>query len=81
MQSPLCRILAGPLQPPPLNLPEFGAPAEDIIAASIQPPVIYINNSPEIARQIKMVMYADDTTLYCNLWDLSGDIINNELTS
>ena len=25
-------------------------------------------------------MYADDTTLYCNLGDLSEDIINNELT-
>ena len=31
-------------------------------------------------RQIKMAMYADDTTLYCNLGDLSEDIINNELT-
>ena len=28
-----------------------------------------------------MVMYADDTTLYCNLGDLSEDIINNELTN
>ena len=27
-----------------------------------------------------MVMQADDTTLYCNLEDLSEDIINNELT-
>ena len=27
-----------------------------------------------------MVMYADDTTLYCNLGDLSENIINNELT-
>ena len=27
MQPPLCRILAGPLQPPSLNLAEFGAPA------------------------------------------------------
>ena len=27
-----------------------------------------------------MVMYADDTTLYCNLGDLSEDIINTELT-
>ena len=35
---------------------------------------------PEISRQIKMVMYADDTTLYCNLGDLSENIINNELT-
>ena len=28
-----------------------------------------------------MVMYDDDTTLYCNLVDLSEDIINNELTN
>ena len=27
-----------------------------------------------------MVMYANDTTLYCNLGDLSEDIINTELT-
>ena len=27
-----------------------------------------------------MVVYADDTTLYCNLWNLSEDIINTELT-
>ena len=35
---------------------------------------------PEISRHIKMVMYADDTTLYCNLGELSEDIINAELT-
>ena len=27
-----------------------------------------------------MVMYADHTIIYCNLGDLSEDIINNELT-
>ena len=27
-----------------------------------------------------MVMYANDTTLYCNLGNLSEDIINTELT-
>ena len=42
--------------------------------------LIYINDLPEISRHIKMVMYADDTTLYCNLGDLSEDIINTELT-
>ena len=35
---------------------------------------------PEIARHIKMVMYADDTTLYYDLRDLSEDRINTELT-
>ena len=35
---------------------------------------------PEISRHIKMVMHADDTTLNCNLGNLSEDIINNELT-
>ena len=29
---------------------------------------------------IKMVMYANDTTLYCSLGDSSEDIINTELT-
>ena len=43
--------------------------------------LVYNNDLPEISRQIKMVMYADDTTLYCNLGDLSEDIINNELTN
>ena len=42
--------------------------------------LIYINDLPEISRHIKMVMYADDTTLYCNLGDLSEDIINTALT-
>ena len=42
--------------------------------------LIYINDLPEISRQIKMVVYADDTTLYCNLGDLTEDIINTELT-
>ena len=27
-----------------------------------------------------MIMYADDTTLYCNLGHLSEDMINTELT-
>ena len=42
--------------------------------------LIYINDLPEIYKHIKMVMYADDTTLYCNLGDLSEDIINTQLT-
>ena len=29
--------------------------------------LIYINDLTEISRHIKMAMYADDTTLYCNL--------------
>ena len=40
----------------------------------------YITDFPEISRHIKMVMYADDTTLHSNLGDLSEDIITNELT-
>ena len=43
--------------------------------------LIYINDLPEISWQIKMVMYDDDTTLYCNLGDLSEDIITNELAN
>ena len=39
-----------------------------------------MNDLPEISRHIKMIMYADDTALYCKLGNLSEDIINNELT-
>ena len=28
--------------------------------------LMYIGDLPEISRHIKMVMYADGTTLYCN---------------
>ena len=42
--------------------------------------LIYINDVPEISRHIKMVKYADNATLCCNLGDLSEDIFNTELT-
>ena len=42
--------------------------------------LIYINDLPRISRVFSMLMYADDTTLYCNIKDANSDIIlNNEL--
>ena len=29
--------------------------------------LIYINNLPTVSNKLEMLMYADDTTLYCNL--------------
>ena len=41
---------------------------------------IYINDLPRPGRVFSMLMYADDTTLYCNINDAnSGIVLNNEL--
>ena len=43
--------------------------------------LIYINDLPKVSHVFSMLMYADDTTLYCNLDDSTSDILlNNELT-
>jgi hypothetical protein len=46
--------------------------------------IIYINDLPNASNIFKMLMYADDTTIYFNLNDINTDraetIINNELT-
>ena len=43
--------------------------------------LIYINDLPKVSHVFRMLMYADDTTLYCNLDDSTSDILlNNELT-
>jgi retron-type reverse transcriptase len=46
--------------------------------------IIYINDLPNSSDILKMLMYADDTTIYFNLNDINKDraetIINNELT-
>ena len=42
--------------------------------------LIYINDLPLVSNIFDMIMYADDTTLYCNLNEtLSDVVINNEL--
>ena len=42
--------------------------------------LIYINDLPRVSRVFSMLMYADDTTLYCNINNTNSDIIlNNEL--
>ena len=42
---------------------------------------IYINDLPSVSHVFKMIMYADDTTLYCNLNDPNCEIfLNNELS-
>ena len=42
--------------------------------------LIYINDLPLISNIFSMLMYADDTTLYCNIdQDVNEDVINVEL--
>ena len=40
--------------------------------------LIYINDLPEISRWIKMVMYADDTTLYSDMKHDSTSITSTQ---
>ena len=43
--------------------------------------IIYINNLPSVTPIFHMLMYADDTTLYCNLNGVNSEVnINNELS-
>ena len=43
--------------------------------------LIYVNDLPKVSHVFSMLMYADDTTLYCNLDDSTSEILlNNELT-
>ena len=39
--------------------------------------LIYINDLPRVSRVFSMLMYADDTTLYCNINNANSDIILN----
>ena len=42
--------------------------------------LIYINDLPLVSEVFEMLMYADDTTLYCNMCHtLNDELINNEL--
>ena len=41
----------------------------------------YINDLPKVSHVFSMLMYADDTTLYCNLYASTCEfLLNNELT-
>ena len=41
---------------------------------------IYINDLPLVSNVFNMVMYADDTTLFCNIDNnVTEDVINHEL--
>ena len=43
--------------------------------------LIYINDLPMVSDVFNMLMYADDTTLYCNIdHNVSEEVINNELS-
>ena len=43
--------------------------------------LIYINDLPMVSDVFNMLMYADDTTLYCNIdQNISEEVINNELS-
>ena len=43
--------------------------------------LIYINDLPSVSNLFKMIMYADDTTLYCIINEtITGGIINTELS-
>ena len=43
--------------------------------------LIYINDLPMVSDVFNMLMYADDTTLYCNIdQNVSEEVINNELS-
>ena len=43
--------------------------------------LIYINDLPSVTPIFHMLMYADDTTLYCNLYGVNSEVkINNELS-
>ena len=43
--------------------------------------LIYINDLPSVSNFFKMIMYADDTTLYCNINETTTEeIINTEIS-
>ena len=62
------------------NSISLGVPQGSILG----PPLFLImtyNDLPKVSHVFSMLMYADDTTLYCNLDDSTSDILlNNELT-
>ena len=42
---------------------------------------IYINDIVTVSKKFKFLMYADDTTIYLNLEDLSGIIVEENVSN